>query len=41
VILEFDKFEAAQACYDSPEYQEAMAFAKKAVVSNSIIVEGA
>ncbi len=41
VILEFDSFEAAQACYDSPEYQEALVFAKKAVVRDAVIVEGA
>jgi len=41
VILEFDSIEAAQACYDSPEYQEALVFAKKAVVRDAVIVEGA
>ena len=41
VILEFDSFEAAQACYDSPEYQAALVFAKKAVVRDVVIVEGA
>ncbi len=41
VIIAFDSFEAAQACYDSPEYQEALAFAKKAVVRDVVIVEGA
>ncbi len=41
VILEFDSFEAAQACTDSPEYQAALAFAKKAVVRDVVIVEGA
>jgi len=41
VILEFESLEAAQACYNSPEYQEALVFAKKAVVRDAIIVEGA
>ena len=41
VILEFDSMEAAQACYDSPEYQAALVFAKKAVVRDVVIVEGA
>ena len=41
VILEFDSLEAAQACYDSPEYQAALVFAKKAVVRDAVIVEGA
>ncbi len=41
VILEFDSVEAAQACYDSPEYQKALVFAKKAVVRDAVIVEGA
>ncbi len=40
VILEFDSVEAAQACYDSPEYQKALVFAKKAVVRDAVIVEG-
>jgi uncharacterized protein (DUF1330 family) len=41
VILEFDSIEAAQACYNSPEYQEALVFARKAVVRDAVIVEGA
>ena len=40
VILEFPSLEAARACYDSPEYQEALVFAKKAVVRDVVIVEG-
>ena len=41
VILEFESLEAAQACYNSPEYQAALVFAKKAVVRDAVIVEGA
>ncbi len=40
VIIEFPSLEAAQACYVSPEYQEALAFAKKAVQRDAVIVEG-
>ena len=40
VIIEFPSLEAAEACYRSPEYQEALAFAKKAVQRNACIVEG-
>ncbi len=40
VIIEFPSLEAARACYDSPEYQEALVFAKKAVVRDVVIVEG-
>ncbi len=31
---------ATEACYRSPEYQEALVFAKKAVQRNACIVEG-
>ncbi len=40
VIIEFPSLEAAETCYRSPEYQEALAFAKKAVQRNACIVEG-
>ncbi len=40
VIIEFDSLEAAEACYRSPEYQEALVFARRAVVRNAVIVEG-
>ncbi len=40
VIIEFPSLEAAEACYRSPEYQEALVFARRAVVRNAVIVEG-
>ncbi|MDH3231164.1 MAG: DUF1330 domain-containing protein [Alphaproteobacteria bacterium] len=40
VLVEFPSVEAAQACYDSPEYQEAVAFAKDAADRLMVIVEG-
>lgn len=40
VIIAFDSFEAARACYDSPDYQKALAYAKKAAVRDLVIVEG-
>lgn len=40
VIIAFDSFEAARACYDSPDYQKALAHAKKAAVRDLVIVEG-
>ncbi len=40
MIIEFPSLEAAEACYRSPEYQEALGFAKKAVQRNACIVEG-
>ena len=41
VITAFESLKAAEACYNSPAYQEALAFAKKAVVRDAVIVEGA
>lgn len=40
VILEFPSYEAAKACYDSPEYQEAKALREQASLSDTCIVEG-
>lgn len=40
VVVEFPSVEAAQACYSSPEYQEAVAFAKDASDRLLVIVEG-
>lgn len=39
VVIRFDSIEAAQACYDSPEYQEALAFAKGSSERELVIVE--
>jgi len=40
VLVEFPSVEAAEACYKSPEYQEAVAFAKDAADRLLVIVEG-
>ncbi len=40
VIIEFPSLEAAEACYRSPEYQKALAAAKKAFVRDAYVVEG-
>ena len=40
VLVEFPSIEAAQACYNSPEYQEAVAFARDAADRLLVIVEG-
>ena len=40
VLVEFPSVEAARACYNSPEYQEAVAFAKDAADRLLVIVEG-
>lgn len=40
VLVEFPSVEAAQACYISPEYQEAVAFAKGAADRLLVVVEG-
>ena len=40
VILEFDSFETAKACFLSPEYQAALAIFKTCAESDVVIVEG-
>lgn len=40
VVLEFDSIEIARACYDSPEYQAALALRQPVSTANLIIVEG-
>jgi uncharacterized protein (DUF1330 family) len=40
VILEFDSYEKAVACYNSPEYQVAAAIRKQCADSELVIVEG-
>lgn len=40
VVVEFETLEAAEACYNSPEYQAALAFAKDASERDLVIVEG-
>jgi uncharacterized protein (DUF1330 family) len=40
VIIEFKDFETARACYDSPEYRDAMKLRESASVGDLLIVEG-
>ena len=40
VLVEFPSLEAAEACYRSPEYQEALRFAKGAAERDFVVVEG-
>ena len=40
VVIEFDSYDTALACYRSPEYQAAMAFRKNAASARLVIVEG-
>ncbi len=40
VIIEFPSLEAAQACYDSPEYQAAKALRDPVSSGNMCIIEG-
>lgn len=40
VVIEFDSYEQAVACYQSPEYQEAMGHRLEAGRAQIVIVEG-
>lgn len=40
VVIEFDSFEQAMACYHSPEYQKAKAIRTKVSIAELAIVEG-
>lgn len=40
VLIEFPSYEKAVACYDDPEYQAALAFARKGYDRHLVIVEG-
>lgn len=40
VIIEFDSYEIAKACYESPEYQAASVFRKAAAITDLVIVKG-
>jgi uncharacterized protein (DUF1330 family) len=40
VVIEFPSFEAALACYRSPEYQEALSLRLPASVADVIVVTG-
>ncbi len=41
VVIEFDSYETALACYNSPEYQHALQFRLAASSGHFVIVEGA
>jgi uncharacterized protein (DUF1330 family) len=41
VVIEFESYEKALACYGSPEYQEALKFRLAASTGHFVIVEGA
>lgn len=40
VVMEFPSYEAAKACYASPEYAEAMKFRKSASDGDIVIIAG-
>ncbi len=40
VVLEFDSYATAKACYESPEYQAAVRLREGASVADIIIIEG-
>ena len=40
VVIEFDSFETAKACYSSPEYQAAAKIRDEASTAEVIIIEG-
>jgi uncharacterized protein (DUF1330 family) len=40
VIIEFDTYDQAVACYNSPEYQDAMSYRAGAARAEIVIVEG-
>ena len=40
MVIEFPDFDSAVACYNSPEYGEAKAFAEGAAERDIIILEG-
>ena len=41
VVIEFDSYDKAIACYESPEYQEALKIRLEASEARFVIVEGA
>lgn len=41
IVVEFDSFDQALACYHSPEYQEALKLRRAASQGGTVIVEGA
>ena len=41
VVIEFESYDIAMACYRSPEYQAAAEFRRKASLGEILVVEGA
>jgi len=40
VVIEFDSYDQALACYNSPEYQDAMSYRAGVAKAEIVIVEG-
>jgi uncharacterized protein (DUF1330 family) len=40
VVIEFDSYETARACYTSPEYQAAIEIRGEASTGDIVIIEG-
>ena len=40
VVIEFDSFDAALTCYNSPEYREAQKYQASASENDIIVIEG-
>jgi uncharacterized protein (DUF1330 family) len=40
VVIEFESYDAARACYDSPEYKVAAAIRDEAADASVIVIEG-
>jgi uncharacterized protein (DUF1330 family) len=40
VVIEFDSYAAAKACYESPEYQAAIKIRSEASTGDLVIIEG-
>jgi uncharacterized protein (DUF1330 family) len=40
VVVEFPDIETAEACYNSPAYQEALSYAQDASIRDMVLVEG-
>ena len=40
VVIEFDSYETAKACYESPEYQAAIKIRAEASTGDLVVIEG-